>query len=839
MRMTRVFAVLLAGTATASEAQRNTARASASTTETARGAMTGGGDAARALSADVQFRGPDGQPLSGAREAELRAWFKDNPPTPSKVAPGNDSTVRTTGDVTVRARKLRGAVVGDVPPERTYTPGDIRAYGASTVEELIGALGAQVSSGRGRGDAVPVVLLNGKRVSSFAEIARLPPEAIERMEVFPEELALKYGYRPDQKVVNVVAFERFASTVGQIGYLAPTEGGRALAGLSGSYLRLRDDTRYNVDLEHNRAGRLLESERGLRQVGGDTSLGNFRTLIPSTNRQVVNATVASTILSDVSASLNGRFEATGSESLLGRGSAGAIIRNVDSRNAHLGAALGGRKDQWQWSFTGNYDRSVTETLTDRPDSAIRDDARSENSVVAADLLLAGPIVTLPAGTLRGSIRAGIDGRDLNARATIAGASRIFDLDRDRVTVQANLDVPIARGDPMAGFGLGTLTASVNAGFERLSDAGTLSTYGSGINWSPSKAFNLLASFTREEGAPTVEQLGAPPISTPNLRAFDFARGETVDVMRLSGGNRDLLHEDRRILSLGLTARPLAKSDLTFSIDYIDTRVDDPIASFPIATTQLEVALPERFGRDAGGRLQRVDGTPLNFARADQKQLRWGLSFVRPFGEQPPGVSQDDVRYFSSEAEVRRRMPPGAQLQFRQLDPGSPAARRFENMNSRLIFSVQHLVRLEDDVLLRSGTPVLDLLDGGALDARGGRSRHEIEIQAGVFRRGLGGRLTANWFSGTTVRGFPTAAGDLSFSSLATINLNLFANVSAFLGSSRTPKWANGVRLSLGATNLFNRRIDVRDAGGLTPINYQRAYLNPLGRSLNLSVRKAL
>ncbi|MCZ3185204.1 TonB-dependent receptor plug domain-containing protein, partial [Acinetobacter baumannii] len=87
---------------------------------------------------------------------------------------------------------------------RVFSPVDLRAYGADSIGALLEALGPQVTSNRGRGDGTPVTLLNGRRISDFSEIARIPTEAIERMEVFPEELALQYGYRADQKVVNIV-----------------------------------------------------------------------------------------------------------------------------------------------------------------------------------------------------------------------------------------------------------------------------------------------------------------------------------------------------------------------------------------------------------------------------------------------------------------------------------------------------------------------------------------------------------------------------------------------------------------------------------------------------------
>jgi outer membrane receptor protein involved in Fe transport len=47
----------------------------------------------------------------------------------------------------------------------------------------------------------------------------------------------------------------------------------------------------------------------------------------------------------------------------------------------------------------------------------------------------------------------------------------------------------------------------------------------------------------------------------------------------------------------------------------------------------------------------------------------------------------------------------------------------------------------------------------------------------------------------------------------------------------------GSRVTLSVNNLFNQRLDVRDAAGAVPIGYQPALLDPLGRSVRLSFRK--
>ena len=139
--------------------------------------------------------------------------------------------------------------------------------------------------------------------------------------------------------------------------------------------------------------------------------------------------------------------------------------------------------------------------------------------------------------------------------------------------------------------------------------------------------------------------------------------------------------------------------------------------------------------------------------------------------------------------------------------------------------------------MRNGLPALDLLRGGAVDFLGGRRRHEVDFQAGAFKRGFGIRLAATWRSGTEVRGFGGQDGVLRFNDYAVANLNLFANLAERYGKGRAPSWLKGMRATLGVTNLFNTRPQVRDTAGLTPLSYQPAYLDPLGRMLTFNLRK--
>ena len=838
---TGIVATLLAGTAQAQEPAKPPP--DAVPPAPAQAAPDRAGPAGDSQPPEVEFVGPDGEPLPPERQRELRERLKDAlPPAPSRKPPAQRASPRPgeRGEIVVTGQRPRGSVIGDIPPAQTFDPLDIRAYGASNIGELLQALSPQVSSGRGREDKGPVVLLNGKRVSSFTEIARIPTEAIERMEIFPEELALKYGYRADQKVVNIVTFAKFSSRVAQAGYAVATEGGQDSPTLSANLLRISGDTRISLDSDYSRAGSLLESERGLRQSSATAGAGRFRTLLPATERLALNGTVSGEWLKGVSSTLNGRFEADDSESLVGLGIDGALRRDVDTRTAHLGTALGGLLGKWPWSFTANYDRTRIRTSTDA-DAAARapETARSVDEVASAELLLSGTVGDLPAGPFAASLRARGETRDFRSRSLRGGVAQSTDLSRDLVGVQASFDLPIASRRAKSAAWLGNLSANLNVAFDALSDFGTLRTLGYGLVWSPVEAVNLIASVTNEEGAPSPEQLGAPLVATPNVRTFDFTRREAADITRVYGGNPGLRSDDRHVFKLGLNARPFSKADVTVNVDYIRARIEDPMAPFPIATPEIEAAFPERFERDPAGRLLRIDSRPLNFERSDQSQLRWGVSFTRPLGRVPTHMRSPRDRIVSGGADLRSALPPGAIII--KSPPGSAAAREAENASSRLTLSLHHKINLVDEILVREGGPVLDLLNGSAADNRGGRPRHEVSFQAAAFKSGLGARLQVSWQSGTRVFGLSAGpaggSGDLTFSSLASVNVNLFANLEDRFGGEQAPQWAKRTRLSVGISNLLNSRPRVRDEAGSNPFSYQPAYLDPLGRVVTFTLRK--
>lgn len=782
-------------------------------------------------------------------------------------------------EVVITGSAPRGSVPGDVKPELVLNPADIRAYGVGSLAELLTELEPQTRSGRGRGGGAPVLLLSGRRISGFGEIRDIPPEAIERVDILPEEAALKLGYRADQRVVNIVLRRRFRSFTVELEGGAATDGGTGGQEVELSLLRLNPNGRLNLDLEYERDTALLESEREIipdPSAPPRTDL-DFRTLRPATENVALNGVLSRNIGKTV-ATANLRMEQNWSDSLLGlpTGSPAPLERSSETNTLQGGVSFNGDiSTKWRWSLTGNWDRVESRTLTDR-DTGRTDWARSVSNVGSIDALVNGPVAELPAGAINTSLRINARTSDFDAESRRATGYTATDIGRTSGSVRGNIDLPIASRTRAPLGPLGNLSLNANAEVEQLSDFGTLLTYGYGANWSPVDGLRMLASFTEEEGAPSAQQLGNPVVDTPNVRVFDFVRGETVDITRRDGGNPGLVADNRSVMKLGLNYQPVQKLDLSFNVDYTKSIIRDPIASFPTATAEIEAAFPDRFVRDGSGRLVRIDNRPVNFARSEREQIRWGINFSAPIasplsrkaaeefrarreamiaarerqqqqGQPQPGQAGDAAPQTPPEGArpPRGEGGPGAGPGGGGRGPGGGGFGGFgggrggggPGGGGRLQFGVFHTVALTDRIEIRDGVPALDLLDGSATGSRGGSPRHQVEVRAGVVRDGIGLRLNADWQSATRVDGGTTGAGQLRFDDFATVNLRLFANFGPQFKFVRDNRWLAGTRVVLSVDNIFDNRLKVTDATGGTPYSYQPTLLDPVGRTVRISVRK--
>lgn len=512
------------------------------------------------------------------------------------------------------------------------------------------------------------------------------------------------------------------------------------------------------------------------------------------------------------------------------------LRVQDNFKGQLAMAANGYVGDWRWSLTGNYDRNDSETASGRGvDSApwkaaiaardpsvnpfgpiarpllkvnARDVAKSKSRAAKAELVLNGDVAEIPAGRVSSTIKVGGERVEQTSDALRNGAPMRSNYDRRTMSVQGDIDVPLASRSHEVLPVLGELTASVNAGYnvETFKDRLAM---GAGLNWSPDKLVSVNLSLSEEQSAPAANQIVDPVLQTPNVTVFDFSTGTSVTVNRTEGGNRGLANDRRRTLRAGVNLRPVGRDGgdtrLTVNANYVRTHIEDPISNFPVITPALEAAFPERFTRNADGVLTAIDSRPLNFDAIDREELRGGLNLTRFFGrpkkDAPKGTKPDPKKV--------------GQVQL----------------------SVNYTLRLRDETTLRHGLEPLDLLNGASTSRRG-QPKEELNFRVNAFREGVGLNLNGAWRGGSTIDAGPTT-GALRFDDQTTVNLSAFYEVPRDVKAGPASSWLAGTRVTLAADNLFYSRPVVKDARGTTPQAYQPDYLDPLGRTVKLTFRKSL
>ena len=746
-------------------------------------------------------------------------------------------------------------MLADVVPDVALDFAEIRSYGAASLEELLADL-EPLSESSGGGP--PAILLNGRRISGFREIRNYPPEALARVEILPEAVALKFGFRANQKVINFILRERFHAITGRGGVGATTDSGQSLADIDVSTLRIRDDTRLNFDFDYAFHDALSESDRDIISVSPDASAD--RTLLPEQQSVDVTASYSHFLPGDISASYVGGIEAVESSREIARSDlSDTLARDTDEIGVQAQFVIGKVHADWNWTVNGGYAYrdTDTETATD-PISGFQEGTESISETANLEGVLFTKLFALPAGDVVSTFKLGADSSELESQSQQSGLFDSSRLTRTESNGQANVDIPILDVGQESNS-LGTLNLNINGRLDDVSDFGTLSSYGGGLTWQPVSSLQVLASTAYTELAPDLALLGAPTSITESARVFDFSSGETVEnVTRITGGNPDLNSEERTVQRLNLTWDPFESPDVTFNLAYTDTQTKNAILGFPGLTPQIEAAFPGRVIRDADGNLLSLDARAINTDRSTTRQIRYGLnwSHTLPRPERPEFTSEErrqlrDIFLQRLDEEDRARIQARiAEREARQASGqgqargaragqgrgrGGPRGGRGGRGGGRIFASIFHTYVLEDSLQITPGSAPLDLLEGDAISDQGGTSEHRVTGQVGYAKGAVGAFLRANWQSETKFD--DGVNGPLNFDDLATVNLRVQYNFGNNPRLLLKYPVLDSTRLALSIDNLFDAKQRVTDAAGLVPITYQPDLLDPQGRVVTLRLRK--
>src|SRR3546814_10225067 len=84
-------------------------------------------------------------------------------------------------------------------------------------------------------------------MSGFGAVRNIPPEAIAKVEIFPEEVALQYGYSATERVVNFVLKPDFRQVSAEAEAGVPTQGGQFKSELEPSFIAIGANGRSSAE----------------------------------------------------------------------------------------------------------------------------------------------------------------------------------------------------------------------------------------------------------------------------------------------------------------------------------------------------------------------------------------------------------------------------------------------------------------------------------------------------------------------------------------------------------------------------------------------------------------
>ena len=685
-------------------------------------------------------------------------------------SPQSQEVVRLE-DVVVVGR--RGAA--RLPPEIELNEDEIDNLGAYDIGEAVTRLGENLGF-----TAAPVIIVNGRQVVNAQDFMRFPPDALVRVEVLPQQAAATYGEDPSRPVLNIVLQPTFKSRDGFLKASRPTAGGNSSLSADARQSEiLNNDTRqFGLQVSRDTALRAEERATYIRDHPGSEGV----TLRPAGDSMAANFSMTRA-LGDWSSSLSAtaRTRRDRFTSILDEQ---AVETRRKASGVNVSGGLSGEAMGW----------TLRLGLQGQASNASQDgvaDTRSHHLSIGADLSVNRMLMELPAGRVLTTL----SGRYARSRNVNEAEGDDTRLSAQALDLRGNLTVPLARrteegaslhwGDVSLALG-GTLTGIYD-------DAGQGSGLNANLSWSPLRklSFNgLLASST---DSPAAQMRFDPVYYGPPRVVFDFLTGESVEVLPLMGGNPDLKPQTSNSFSVSGSAGPFTKWGVQGRLGFQRTQSRNGFGIVPDLTPAVEAAFPDRFTRDAEGRLIGIDQRPINLGSTLVETLSSGLNFNIPSW----GESRDTWQV-----------------------------------------GINHTWQLTSVAALREGLPELDRLAGDG----GGTPRHQISVQLNGRYGKLGVNAAARWQEGTRIRRDvgqdgpddilrdPFSALDLKFSYL----LERTAPPAEGSVSSRRD---TGIRLELEVDNLFDARPEATLGDGRPATGYGRDDQDPLGRVVRLTVSR--
>jgi hypothetical protein len=652
---------------------------------------------------------------------------------------------------------------------------DIQALSASSFSEIVSAFGPQFRSSRAAGS--PIFLIDGRIVEDFAEVSDMPPEAISSITVYPEELASRFGYSSNKKVVNIVLRTNYKTTDFLAQANLPLGGvGRSSYSAKAGYWDLKKSEKTSFVLNYQRKHALLYDEADKDKI-------DVPWREPSMVRLASNAAITGN-WDDIYVKIFG----TGSWQLE-RWRLGAELRSnslrrtVVQNEVKFGASIGNER----WWTSGTINLGGSKTSTWEADKVLV----SNDGYSLADRSLGltleggakGPISELTAGEIYGSVGFVYSAQRQNVRDIVLDHHTASHR-RSEAHLTGSIDVPLVEEHAIA--------MSVDGKIGRSGEAALTGRYSISLSGNPLQGLIVRSNFSRETSAPLFDYLAQMVIVHPNTKFYDFTLNQTVLVDRISGGNKNLQPQSVRTIALHADYTPIDNSDISLSVDYTNLHFRNRISEHLGISPRLEADLPSRFERDSSGVIYRIDSRRINVFRENSGKLRWGANISAkvglPFSSNRSNTSVNEAINNSTDSTSQIDLPETFSRQVR----------------GKIQLALYHTWTIHSSALLNAGSSRINLIHEQNVTDQGYGSRHRFEFQAGYFDPRFGIRFSGNWVSphSIEIQNPSLAAGRkaINFRKGIALDVRAYINLQALTKGARLP-WLKG-RLIVEIDNVF-------------------------------------
>lgn len=569
------------------------------------------------IAASADLEGRTAPPLKGRmsgreaidyllRETGLEAHFDNGSIIVRERVAGDVNASEANAVIVVTGTHIRGASVAS--PVITVGRDAIEKTGQSDLGEVVrvipqnfsggqnpgvgtggGLVNANINSSshlnlRGLGADATLTLLNGHRLpydGAFGgiDISAIPVAAVERIEIVPDGASAQYGSDAVAGVANVILRRDFDGLATSARLGSATSGGYfqqgadAVAGMvwsTGAVLAAYQFTK--------------NSGVSSRQREFAASLPDGNSLYPAVRQHSVTVSGHQRVSDGVEFSIEALFSDRRSRTLGGFIGAAGLQRQTFSPTARsfsiapeVKVELG---SEWmaRASFAYGESDSRYHTLIQPPAAASTLTSGCYcNSALSAELVVDGPIVTLPGGDLRIGIGGGYRSNAMHfTRLRNGSVTSEFDVSRDSHFLFAEANVPLVSPAQQLDF-VHRLTLTAAARHENYPGMGKVTTPKLGLVYEPVTELTIKASWGRSFKAPTLFQQYTS-YETYLFNASELGGGPVGTVLYTSGGNPDLSPERARSWSAGAEFRPATNLRLWggyFNVRYRD-RVTQPI-----------------------------------------------------------------------------------------------------------------------------------------------------------------------------------------------------------------------------------------------------------------------